>query len=115
MVTVREWIDFSTGYMCTLAQNTFTGHYCGYVAIPETHPLYGNASCFCDAPVHGGVTFTDFGVAVTGDFVWIVGFDCGQSCDYLPLLKWGNPKNFKDQDYVIEETNKLAEYLGTRS
>src|SRR5262245_43843719 len=35
----KRWID-TTGYPC-LARKMRWGSWCGYVGVPETHPLYG--------------------------------------------------------------------------
>jgi len=29
------------GYLCLIQRNAYTGCYCGYVAVPEEHPVYG--------------------------------------------------------------------------
>ncbi len=35
------WTDEATGYRCRLWRNSRGGHLCGYVAVPESHPLHG--------------------------------------------------------------------------
>ena len=53
------------------------GHRCGYVGIPEGHPLYEkseeelpNISC------HGGITFTGHEKIGFSSDDWLIGFDC---------------------------------------
>jgi hypothetical protein len=37
----RQWKDEETGYPCLIVRAPVTGALCGYVGIPEKHPLYG--------------------------------------------------------------------------
>ena len=71
-----QWVDEDTGMDCLLVRNR-SGALCGYVAVPEGHPLYrvGYNDCTkgdeCDedgcwdhspdgmVEVHGGLTFSD--------------------------------------------------------
>lgn len=56
---IADWIDEATGYRC-LIMKTPLGVLCGYVGIPERHPLcnvyYNDVE---DIEVHGGLTFSD--------------------------------------------------------
>jgi hypothetical protein len=36
-----SWTDEKTGYACHIVRNGAVGHLCGYVHIPEGHPLHG--------------------------------------------------------------------------
>lgn len=36
-----HWTDEKTGYECHILRVTHSGHLCGYVTIPEGHPLHG--------------------------------------------------------------------------
>lgn len=36
-----DWVDAKTGYQCRLLRHKSSGHLCGYVQIPEAHPLHG--------------------------------------------------------------------------
>lgn len=59
----------------------FGGHLCGYVKIPEDHPLF--KSCI-DLDCHGGISYNE-----CNEEHW-VGFDCAHSGDLVPtsaLLK----------------------------
>jgi hypothetical protein len=65
----RQWIDEATGLDCLLVRNHWSGHLCGYVGVPEGHPLFGldydtaNDHAEPDEDgyraflVHGGLTF----------------------------------------------------------
>lgn len=39
---IEQWADDKTGYPC-LACFTRDSHWCGYVALPESHPFYNRA------------------------------------------------------------------------
>lgn len=61
----------------------FGGHFCGYVKIPETHPLFRKKKECWDADLkcHGGITYSE-----SHEEHWI-GFDCGHSGDYVPTVE----------------------------
>lgn len=69
-----QWVDGPTGLDCLMVRQPSTGHWCGYVGVPEGHPTfekdYDNVrigpcldddhwthepSCYIE--VHGGLTF----------------------------------------------------------
>lgn len=75
-----QWMDEETGLPCLIVRQGHSGHLCGYVGVPEGHPLYkvgywdcpakcgkekyadGGDNCTHDHPdslvdVHGGLTF----------------------------------------------------------
>lgn len=74
------------------------GHRCGYVTIPELHPLYGVGY---DDPkvygieVHGGLTYAGASRTKKG---WVFGFDCAH-CDDKHDLE-GVKKHWPDA-YVL--------------
>ncbi|KVT60618.1 hypothetical protein BGV56_00830 [Burkholderia ubonensis] len=99
-----QWTDEATGYACLLHRGGF-GHWCGYVGVPPSHPMYARE--YSDIyenvvvlDVHGGLTFSDHCDPLhdeeTGrgichvpepgspDDVWWLGFDCGHAFDYSP-------------------------------
>jgi hypothetical protein len=96
------------------------GAWCGYVGVPEGHPLFGKG---WDAPeceaiaVHGGLTY---GNACAGnvchvpqpgepDHVWWLGFDCAHCFDHAPGLGVRfEGDTYRDVAYVIAETERLA-------
>ena len=57
-----SWRDTASGYDCIMLRNTDNGFLCGYVGIPQDHPLWGwdaNAvppDIWID--VHGGLTYS---------------------------------------------------------
>jgi len=93
-----------------------TGVYCGYVIIPETHPLYGKDGFLDDFMVHGGVTFTGRFIDETD---WRIGFDCGHAGDksyfsnpiMAELFLNDGSEVFRDLDYVVKEYESLARQL----
>lgn len=94
-----QWLDPKTGLDCLMHRN-HSGTWCGYVGVPEGHPLYakpyGEAESSVD--VHGGLTYADFcrdtsdesigicHVPYPGmpERVWWLGFDCHHSWDFAP-------------------------------
>ena len=93
---------------CALRKGAFNAP-CGYVLVPEGHPLhggeYGKAEACLD--VHGGVTFA-------GDLEgmgWAVGFDMAHAGDmeYIPGTCGMLP--LRTDAECAEETNRLAEQL----
>lgn len=68
------------GLECKVLTHTILYHRCGYVEVPENHPMYGKD--YGEAPwdwhdaVNGGLTFSD-----SVDGKWMVGFDCGHCGD----------------------------------
>lgn len=98
---------------------------CGYVAIPKTHPLYGEeldklGYLIC----HGGVTFSGIGDNLLwwkGEpDEWLIGFDCMHFTDGVDIESfkkyYPNEKtpfilfnqNLKSQIYVEETLQRLA-------
>jgi hypothetical protein len=90
----------------------FSGHWCGYVAVPPGHPLHGKP--FSDeavcVEVHGGLTYANrckghiCHVPKPGapDDVWWFGFDCGHASDLSPAMHaryLGKGYPFSDEPY----------------
>lgn len=100
-------------------------HRCGYVRVLEKHPLfnvhYNDFGNHIDIDVHGGVTFS--GKFKDDEKGWWIGFDCAHLGDrrHPDLEEWENERGmnigidwnaqFRDLDYVVKETNKLADAL----
>ena len=94
------------GMTCALRHGAFNAP-CGYVLVPEGHPLhgdeYGKAEACLD--VHGGVTFA-------GDLEgmgWAVGFDMAHACDLE--YRQGEARCIRSDEECVEETDRLAESL----
>lgn len=93
--SVHEWEH--AGMRC-VRRCGILGAPCGYVEVPEGHPLYGVEfwDMACEPDVYGGVTYTgDLGV----DGAWFVGFD---------MAHYGD---FRTGDECERETERLAEQL----
>jgi len=91
------------GVSCLIRKVHFSDFFCGYAGVEKGHPLYMVPYSKVEGiEVHGGLTFS--GSFLKG--VWFFGFDCGHSYDDPAF---GGTK--KDFDYVIQETNSLADQL----
>ena len=131
----RQWLDAATGYPCLIRRAPKTGALCGYVGVPESHPLfsvdYGDPRVV-DILVHGGVTFADScdddedeGIGIChrpgsdeSDVVWWLGFDCAHGGDLLPACRphgWFVSRSpgstYRDFEYVTHEVERLAAQL----
>ena len=113
------------------------GSWCGYVGVPEGHPLHGKKGWGTgegeeqrddrvdQLDVHGGLTYAE---ACSGnichvpqpgesDHVWWFGFDCAHSGDLTPgLLKYGLGSSmfgeaYRDTAYIIMQCEVLAAQL----
>lgn len=93
-------------------------HLCGYVVIPEDHPLYTLSMDSVDLlgrfNVHGGVSFCDNFYSSSSHIACrAIGFDCNHGLDLssedfvFPYAK------YRDIQYVIEETKSLAEQIAS--
>ena len=100
------------GFICMIVVNPYLGHLCGYVIVPNDHPIVGHRTTEPECTkylVHGGVTFNE-PFSLGG---WIVGMDCNHFCDYAPYLndRSQNPENEKGRAYVKKQLQKLARQL----
>lgn len=131
-----QWIDEATGLDCLIVRNR-VGSLCGYVGLPESHPLHGKDFMGENAPdveVHGGLTFSSFcmehgdesrsicHVPEPGrpDRIWWFGFDCSHAGDYDPRkeadyrdrgLIFEIRSAYRDIGYVRSEVESLAAQL----
>ena len=110
---VKEWEH--AGFKCTVIKHPEMEHYCGYVWLPEDHPLANGGERDINnlASVHGGVTYTAWQEEGEEKF-YVVGFDCAHAGDYVPVLSHRLP-SFGDHKWtleeVIEEVNHFTEQL----
>ncbi len=94
----KQWKDKATGLPCLANRQPRSGHWCGYVGISKTHPLYGKDYDSCDVDVHYGLTFADKCQEVENecegvchkapageDDIWWLGFDFAHCGDASPL------------------------------
>ncbi len=135
-----QWVDKETGLDCLAVRHERSGHWCGYVGVPEEHPDFGKAYDTlneAEVEVHGGATFSDTcqedenaedrgicHIPLPGrpDKVWWFGFDCMRGGDYSPgydglvgfktMSSW--PITYKNLGYVVEECRGLARQLKRR-
>lgn len=79
-----------------------SGYYCGYVAIPFSHPYCGIPYQFIDdLDVHGGLTFSGALRDIATD-KYLVGFDCGHGGDDIKV---------QNEDYTLAECKRLVDQL----
>lgn len=110
---VREWEH--AGMACAIRHGAF-GCPCGYVRVPEGHPLHGAGIYEAEKAgvvAYGGVTFA--GQLRESDAEgWWIGFDMAHVCDveYVPGTLTVMPLR-TDEDCILE-TELLAERLAER-
>ena len=104
------------------SDNSIHLHYCGYVGIPESHPLYKKTADFggnaydlddniLDVYAHGGITFTGF-MTDWGKDYFFIGFDCAHINDVCSLDDFKtNGARFRSWDMAKTEIEKLYEQL----
>lgn len=112
---------------CKVNRNTFYC-WCGYVTLPESHPLFGKPMEVIEklVVVHGDLTY---GNKQEG----VYGFDCGHLEDMHPMSAYlakvmpnfkelddslflgGKPRTYKDYQFVVRETKLLAEQLASKA
>ena len=92
------------GLTCALRHGAL-GAPCGYVALPEGHPLYGARYEEADVSVdaYGGVTWC--GALKEDPSLWCVGFDMGHACDFVGCVC------IRTDGECARETDRLAERL----
>lgn len=117
-----------SGLVCEIARQSNLDHWCGYVQVPEDHPIRvfnlnpcewdSDKPTYVDLKVHGGVTWngTDDLLACPTKGVYRIGFDCAHAWDIRPKytsLFPGHPCDvqWRDIEYVRAETNSLAEQI----
>jgi len=59
----------------------FGGHLCGYISLPEGHPLYGKKIDEIDLHCYRGITYAE-----NTDEGFTIGFDCGHIGDLIPSM-----------------------------
>lgn len=101
-------LDFTTqaGYTGRIRRGRM-GALCGYVLVPDTHPMYKVGYDDVPVQVHGGLTYSE------GRFSeWILGFDCAHAGDVSPHMLQFIPadphEHYRDIAYVTAEVESLA-------
>jgi hypothetical protein len=82
-------------------------HLCGYVQVPEGHPLYLRPYGNFEVSVHGGLTFSCEAEAPFSGY-WI-GFDCAHGGDLSPKIS--NSGTYRTVLYVRDECERLIDQL----
>lgn len=111
------------GFDCLIKRGNWHLAWCGYVAVPKTHPYFGmDYRGIDDIEVHGGLSYSDkceetICHTSDADEVWWLGFDCSHSFDVCPginpplgLMDYGH-NVYMTQHKVMKETKHLAEQL----
>ena len=126
---------------CLAVRHPTMGHWCGYVAVPQTHASYAASYDDVNVNVHGGLTYASACRGVVchvpkpgaSDDVWWFGFDCAHCGDFSPATNQyhhGYPwpdvpydhatalviddwrtDQYRTLAYVQTETNRLADQL----
>jgi len=128
-----QFVDQATGLDCLAVRQPYSGSWCGYVGVPESHPAFGlhydkandlaepDEDNYHGFKVHGGLTFSDFcqdegaevgicHVPAPGrpDRVYWLGFDCAHSEDLRPgmaaLLGEYSPKTLSPYWQTVYRT-----------
>lgn len=114
------------GFHCLIQRAPMTYAWCGYVGLPKTHPFYGKPYEEIEVDVHGGLTYAAYcshyichKTEEEDDLFWL-GFDCAHCNDLTPGMHRKDLDNqypfmrgnvYRDVDYVVTETKRLAEQL----
>ena len=135
-----NWIDKDTDYDCMVVRGP-GGHWCGYVGLPSSHPLYKKEYSeeeLYNIEAHGGLTYSDMNkltkklidkgmnLGLLPDEIreyetWWLGFDCAHLGDLCPgheAMLSGYGASFSDchntyrtYEYVVDEVTALAKQL----
>jgi hypothetical protein len=125
-------VDKATDLDCLMLRNHF-GAWCGYVGVPQDHPLYQHDYDNVPAYAHGGLTFASLcepGEPIVGichiaepgreQAPWWFGFDCAHGGDLQPGmaemtsrygLSYYENDVYRDEKYVHDQVTSLAEQL----
>ena len=113
------WVDEATYLPCLILRIPDVGHLCGYVGIPQSHPVFGKGCKDVPGRVHGGITYSDHKITSVSDehdryadYYWL-GFDCGHLGDLCPGSRVDSDRggSYRDIGYVRDEVGRLAEHL----
>lgn len=107
-----DTLDFDhAGLRCAMRRN-HAGAWCGYVAVPEGHPLNGKEYDALDVRVHGGLTWSAGNWPVEEAGLWWFGFDCAHLYDFCPKMDSAYRDGvYRDAEYVKNECQQLAEQI----
>lgn len=109
-----EWL-YATGFSGIAQRHPTSGHWCGYLVLPEDHP-WRDQEDLSEIRVHGGVTFFGLAKHLNRPEDYVVGFDCHHLGDLGPIDPPSIQKlyrnidgtlTYKDMDYVLTEIHRL--------
>ena len=109
------------GLPCAMRRVDWGVHWCGYVGVPQGHPLYGIDDVSRESGelrVHSGITYTGSEWPIEDKAgTWWFGFDCAHACDLVPKQTsiFGSHGVYRTEAYVEEQCRQLAEQLLARS
>lgn len=123
------WIDQATGLPCLLRRGPMSGAWCGYVAVPKSHRLYGHDYDYgLDLNVHGGLTYAapcqeddrDTGICTPNGTAWWFGFDCAHAWDMCPRYTLTRRRQLAENTYrtiayARNQVEQLAQQLASIS
>lgn len=95
------------GYKCKIIRHDSMLHLCGYVYLSKNSILVNNEKMLNNLEVHGGITYNEW----YNDEEYIIGFDCGHWCDYIPSTRTNNPDNYRTMEYVEKELKYLVDQI----
>jgi hypothetical protein len=131
----KQWQDTDTELPCLAVRHPRSGHWCGYVGVPNGHPAYGKDYDDVDVEVWWGLTFADKCQEVENecagichkapageDDVWWLGFDCAHYNDHSPEdvvrsrdseypFTISDTSSYKALRFVEEQCKRLAKQL----
>ena len=127
--TVIEHVSVDNDLIKVVVLNytSVMGWRCGYVGVPEGHPLYGKKyeEIENDFEMNGGLTYSNYNESYDKEAgvtkYWYIGFDCAHSGDVLDRetkdkynIPYNSdelgykPKRIWDKESVIREVNNLV-------
>lgn len=105
---VKTWQH--EGMLCCIRKNYF-GAPCGYVRVPEGHPLFkADWKKLEQVPAYGDVTFRG-NLEEDPSLGWFIGFDMAHACDIS--YEGGIPKPIRTIEECESLTEKLAEFISS--
>lgn len=115
-------VDFEhAGFHCLALRQPVLLHWCGYVGVPPSHPLYGKSYNDVQVSAHGGLTFSNHchgdvcHIASGEDKLYWFGFDCAHLGDLSPGMTKHSlhymDESYRDIEWVKRSICQLAEEL----
>ena len=107
-----KWIE--RGLHCAALRHPYSGHWRGYIAVPDGHPLYGESTP--KLACHGDVSYAapcacehlDHCEVTGNGHVWWFGFACSTNADLLPSDRRDDNREYRDLNFVKRQCRSLA-------